>query len=716
VYEHLNDEQLASELREDVLFLESLGPGDRSVFLSGHRLSRDARDAILKDVSPELREKWGLRFSDEPTNGPTDDPTLERERHRREEATPRPFKIRVRAVLRDLWHYAHPVLLELAVDAHTAGINMAFNAHHDLGQPDPVAMRLDPARLDALMSELQKDMGQGLSIGFFDLPPFKHYLSIPTGLVPKSGDRWRVIKDYTRGLLNERADKASFAYLKWTLQDQRFLEAGAGAWTVGWDAKSAYPQLAIRRADRCLTCSHVPGKGWYYRTSADFGSSTASYRWEGCGGRLLGSLYRAMSHRVRVSAAGVVSVPPTAIPKYKSLADPEFHPNSFATLDPTAHHFITSEGRRRLDLESESLPPSGVNLARASIWVDDGVKSFKTADEALMAAWTLVYLHARYGSPLEPSKLTIGQKYKFGGLWYDSRSMTKHLEPEKLVTLASLLKPIVRGKKVSAQRLHRILGLMNYCVRALPALAGLLSGLFTASGKATSLVNGSSVSADTPTTLASPLALREANTWTRVCHLAPDVSAAFVRWPWTSQALLRAEVVFHADWSPPSLIQNPPRPRHTVAAVSLSLGVWAHMTPPKALTNRAVGPAGGDSSPALEALNVPFLLWTFRKELKGRTVIILNDNGPCVQAFQRPSNGEGALAETVAASAVLQVCIDCLIHVTWVSTKQNLADPISRHHLQEFKGRMDALRLSVEPSATPPSFPDPRRYWTEWSQ
>lgn len=715
-YSKLSPAQVASELHEDALFLDSISQQDRVVFLSGHRLSREARDRLLNRLSPEVREKWGLRFSDEPTGEDSVDPTLESERLRREKSHPRPFKIRVQSLLRDLWHYAHPLLLELAADAHLNGINLAFNARDDLGQPGPVSMALDPAMLAALLGELRNDFGDGLSIGFFADPPFGRYLSIPTGLVPKSDDRWRVIKDYTRGLLNKRADKASFSYLKWTLQDQRFLEAGKGSWTVGWDAKSAYPQLAIRRQDRCLTCSHIPGHGWYYRTSADFGSSTASYRWEGCGGRLLGSLYLAMSHRVHVSGAGITSVPPVPIRHYQCLADPSVYQDGFADLDTGAHHFITNEGRRRLSLERKLLPPTGVDLDGASIWVDDGVKSFKTANSGMKAFCALIYLHARYGSPLEPSKLTFGQLFKFGGIWHDSRTMTKALDPEKLLALRALLEPLLQGKKVSARHFRKVLGLMNFCVRALPALAGLLSGLFAASSTASAIAASSvnSATADTPTTSAKSLALREAKVWDRACALAPAVSAAFVRWPWTSQALERAQVIFHVDWSPPSQVQNPARGEHTVSAVSLSLGLWAHMTPPRCLTDRAVGPANGDSSPALEALNIPFLLWTFRRELKGRTVLILNDNGPCVQAFQRPSHGTGALAETVAAAAVLQVCVDCLIHVSFVGTKQNLSDPVSRHLFQVFQDRMSSLTLSVKPSPSCPSFPDPRRFWTEW--
>ena len=108
---------------------ESLPPGARQVFRSGHRLSRAERDARLAALDPEVRRARGLRFSDEPVDMPAE---LETALLRAWERLPKPV-FRVRDILAVLWDRADPLMLELWADTLGQGANLLYGGPRDRG-------------------------------------------------------------------------------------------------------------------------------------------------------------------------------------------------------------------------------------------------------------------------------------------------------------------------------------------------------------------------------------------------------------------------------------------------------------------------------------------------------------------------------------------------------------------------------------------------------
>ena len=116
---------------------ESLPPGARQVFRSGHRLSRAERDARLAALDPEVRRARGLRLSDEPVDMPAE---LETALLRAWERLPKPV-FRVRHILAVLWDRVDPLMLELWADTLGQGANLLYSGPRDRTRPATAPLR-----------------------------------------------------------------------------------------------------------------------------------------------------------------------------------------------------------------------------------------------------------------------------------------------------------------------------------------------------------------------------------------------------------------------------------------------------------------------------------------------------------------------------------------------------------------------------------------------
>lgn len=727
--------QLTDEETDEQVFLLSISEQDRQVYHSGHRLSKLARDEYVNQLSPADREKWGVRFSDEPSPTVDDPPALQQLRHDRSRGHPHPVNVRIKQLLRDLWHFAHPLLLELAVDAHTMGINLAFNGDRHR-RPGPAVPNLPPDLLQRLIQEIEQDIEKGYAVGWFDSPPFSSWLSVASNLVPKkSPGAYRVVKDYTRAELNNSCDHPSFPYLAWAVHEERFRAVGPGSVSVTWDGKAAFQQFRIRLQDQHLTCSFIPGRGWYYRSASDFGSTTASHRWEALGGRLLTSCYMAMSHRCNVDQRDIAHLapPPAARNSYPDLADTSLYPPGFADMELDAGTILTKEGLSRLQREREEAAPLQVDLLglsrlrreceettplqvdlfETSRWVDDWSKSFKDADLAAWAAASIIMLHARYGSPLEPDKFFVNSTFEFGGITFDGESFTKSLAPSKFESLRESASVFLLHDKVSLRQIQRVFGVTTHVIRAFPSLRAHQSGILTILRKATRAC--SRKPGPPPHAFVFEVnerLRRDADRWVRVATELPCSNAAFIRDAPTTKVAEHATVFFHSDWAKASSRQLPVRERDTLAVVELVTGKWTLTELPDDLVSKTVINSDS-SSPAREALGLLLALASFKDLVRGKAVVLFCDNLATVQAFQKPSRNGGPLGDILTAVDTLQAQLSCLLYVTFVPTTENLADPLSRLLMQDFFDRMTSSGLSALPYKIKASLPATLICWTK---
>jgi hypothetical protein len=257
-------------------------------FRSGHRLSPDQVHDLVTELGTDQAREKGVRMSYEPTPDFTDE-DLDRLRHAtRSDDEP---TVDVKFFLAQLWFYADPLWLELCADAHSHGINMAFNASAGAARRSARNMPMTAHKRRKLMEILDDDIQKGRAEGWYKEPPFKAYEIIPLGLVPKNIDEdiWRAIKNWSAGQglsVNANSDTMHIPFGLFERAVEALHRAGKNVHFLKWDISGAYATIRIRPADRRLTVFHVPGKGYSHRNSCDFGGRVFGYRWEVCGGRL----------------------------------------------------------------------------------------------------------------------------------------------------------------------------------------------------------------------------------------------------------------------------------------------------------------------------------------------------------------------------------------------------------------------------------------------
>lgn len=116
------------------------------------------------------------------------------------------------------------------------------------------------------------------------------------------------------------------------------------------------------------------------------------------------------------------------------------------------------------------------------------------------------------------------------------------------------------------------------------------------------------------------------------------------------------------------------------------------------------------STPALEAFGLWAFLVTFRPFLRNRVILLYTDNIPFLQAYERcfvdggTSSSSHALACALRHIACELILLSSVLHLEYVDTENNTADPPSRDNLQAMTKRLGSVGLSGPfSSATPPS-------------
>ena len=170
------------------------------------------------------------------------------------------------------------------------------------------------------------------------------------------------------------------------------------------------------------------------------------------------------------------------------------------------------------------------------------------------------------------------------------------------------------------------------------------------------------------------------------------------------------------DWAPDTEVQVPRRPTHTIAALLVSHGLWTVFEVPPELARRlnCDGPLAARSS-ACESLCLPLGISTFADHVRNTRIVALSDNTGYISAHVAVHSGSrfhpGPLDDNIAATTVLQAHTACFVHLVYVDTSRNLADPFARHLPQVGLIRCEEAHLPMSQSQTPPVFPPPDTFW-----
>jgi hypothetical protein len=105
---------------------------------------------------------------------------------------------------------------------------------------------------------------------------------------------------------------------------------------------------------------------------------------------------------------------------------------------------------------------------------------------------------------------------------------------------------------------------------------------------------------------------------------------------------------------------------------------------------------------------VPLRTPEFADEATNSVVTCFTDNLPFYQAFYKYNNDlqsdSPGLTVALRAIAFMLVKLNCTLHLLFVTTDKNLADPPSRDNPQDFADRLGSHHLSLQFSeVSPPS-------------
>jgi hypothetical protein len=106
------------------------------------------------------------------------------------------------------------------------------------------------------------------------------------GLTPKSSTGWRLYDNWSKPLssshlsINDVIIKAKEKFDTLDMAILQFINAGSRAWLLSADFEAAYRQVWTRPQDRHLGGIFVPGRGYAFRTSLNFGARSSEPIWE----------------------------------------------------------------------------------------------------------------------------------------------------------------------------------------------------------------------------------------------------------------------------------------------------------------------------------------------------------------------------------------------------------------------------------------------------
>lgn len=724
---------------------------DKRAFLEGRRLQPETRAQLLASLSPDEIAAKGLRYSDGQS------PFRDDERHRRIRSAPSivagsHWQPDHKALLADLWYYADPLLLDHTADAWANGVNLGYEGPFTTQSASNMSHTTE--ELQNLADLWVTEVLEGRARGFFPLPPFINYHTIPAGLVPKQDGTMRPVDNYSvhgAQSINANSDKVRPQYPRFEKGIANLRAAGRDGLLASWDVEKAYQNHRVRACDQWLTVARFPwralahrpdmqaeltetwrqstgnsngqpGYVYAYRTHCPFGLAVSGYRWDVNGGKVVQTAYIASQHRLyRDRRTGeVMATPHIHFPNANGhdalIASMRYERACITRSDDTILHPIGARrlqlltARRDLDIACKRRTLRA-NLEHIGRNVDDFIKGFP-GKKALQSKFTLdaiVFTHMRLGIRLKTSKFTgLTKAVLFNGfaLIVPDTIAFPHGKRDKL--LGKLAR--VQHSVVQYSQLESAIGSCIYLSMMFPQARGVMAPLYAclyASNPAA--IPGS----NTQHTSAHrrKKAVRKANMsrealssirfFKRVLREGPVNTSAAVR---SIDQASRANAIMHTDWA----AQRSSDKQQGWGGVLFSSGKWASsIVPPEFVAS------WGESSPAMEAWAVWAMLRTFSNELRFKAVLVFSDNMPFIQAYDK-YNGHHrtkspGLAIALRAIAFELVRTSSLLFLEYVDTTSNIADPASRDDIQALELRIGSLNFSEQfsrvevPSLHPPS-------------
>ena len=259
-----------------VRFARTLPSDDRALFISGHRMSLETREAALSALTAVERQARGLFFSDM-QSGDANSTALRRHDERKP-------CFRLQHILASLWNSPSisPLSLEWIADCITNGANLGYS-----GPRTPLLQLRNHQsasdNLPATQALLEEELQQGWLTGWFATPPFHNLRVSPLGLVPKSDGTFRLVHDFSfpaGDSINMFVEKQQSRYITFGTVLRDVTRSGRNSVMLKFDVHAAFQQVPIRAQDRHLCGVHLEGKGFAYAVRCPFGLSSSSHIWE----------------------------------------------------------------------------------------------------------------------------------------------------------------------------------------------------------------------------------------------------------------------------------------------------------------------------------------------------------------------------------------------------------------------------------------------------
>jgi hypothetical protein len=717
-YNQLNAKQRRQANVDIRLHLESLTQSDRATFLSGRRLSDQQRKSLLHNMSEDSKHDSGLRFSSEPS------PFFDTEAHAAVRDAPSIHSGRqtppdVLVILADLWNFADPLLLDLACDAWSNGVNVGYNGKYTSSSAKNMSRSKE--EIKTLRDTLQDDISQGFARGFFASQPFPECKIIPAGLVLKKDGTQRPVENYSKfksQSVNALSDNLNgkIPHTKLDESVETFHKAGKDAVAVKWDIEKAYQFHSVRHVDHWLMVLFVPGEGYVYRTHCPFGLAASGYRWEILGGRLAHTHYKVMQSRmtVNVHTHEVTLAPAATFPREEGAPDPLLEPPSATLTACTRDTILHPVGQARLEKLIQNLPAPPKhhaipNLSGITRNVDDFITHLANVMQAIAVAVAIVYIHARMGMRLKLKKFShVVRSTDFKG--YDFLSpYTISYPPDKQNRLRTTMQELMAFEHTSWDEVQTAIGSCLFLVGMFPQLRGMMSPLYDLLYKQRPETRQISENSKSRRVLGmTKEAINVCNFFIEIIDNGPKSASSFLR----PQNVLpsQSHAFFHTDWGfldKKSDLWTAGAQGWGVAALSENKYTFS-VVPPEFI-RWCIGINGCPSSPSLEAFGVVLCLLTFGASLAHSIITIFTDNMPFLQAYHKcynaPDSSSPHLASAIREITRLLIKHSIYLCLEFVPTKHNMADPISRHIFQDFMDRLGSLGYSRSPCAVVPCLP-----------
>ena len=315
----------------------------------------------------------------------------------------------------DIWKesledYPDQLIVEQFLLSIWRGVDLRYTGPRDIRREAPTFVR-DPALNKAIENEIVRQVKEGWVEGPFPkemMRPYEHYIVSPMFGIPRTGGKWRIIHDLSKGpepAVNTHIDASEFDIHYPTIDDVvetiaelRRQRPGAKIWLFKSDVASAFYHLVVRLFDRPLIVFEYNGY-YFIRTTASMGGSSSPGLWN-----QVTELFKWILKR-----------------RY-----------------PISH-------------------------AHTKVYVDDWLGfAIEQRERAVQAQASLHRMAAEHGIRMEPEKdVNPTQCLEFIGIGIDTEKDELRVPERKAAKALSLLESWVDKKRASAKQLQSLAGVLN---------------------------------------------------------------------------------------------------------------------------------------------------------------------------------------------------------------------------------------------------------------